>query len=336
MKKRVLLLLYASLGVIFLLSGCAQKVNVRALEPAEIDRVAYTKKITVTDFSNDRVGLSRKIEANLANVRIDNQSYFTLVSRNDFQKIVNEQKIQNSGLVEQKTAVRVGELIGAQAIISGNVSSPSSQDTHFYETRVRCADKKCKTLTYYKVRCVNRAVGLSAEVRIVDVQKGDVIFADRLSKSRVYKHCSDYSNALPSRDMAAQKLSDVLADEFTYRLAPHYRTFSVVLLEDPDLDYSDKQEKLLEVSLTYIEQGRYDKAEKFLGELIDATLSQSYVAFYNLGVVKEAQGKYAEAKEYYTMADKLMLEPVEAINTAVIRIERLIQKHKKTKEQLAR
>lgn len=334
MQKKVFFIV--SVALLLIMSGCSQKVNVRVLEPAEIDRVAYTKKITVTDFSNDRVGLSRKIEANLANVNIDNKNYFTMISRNDFEKIIKEQKLQNSGLVEQKTAVKVGELIGAQAIISGNVGSPTSQDSSFYENRARCADKKCKTLTYYKVRCVNRAVGLWAEVRIVDVEKGDLIFADRLSKNRVYKHCSDYSSALPSRDMAAQSLADMMADEFTYRLSPRYRTFGVELLEDPDLDYSDKQEELLEVSLKYIEHGRYDKAEQFLTQLIDSTGSQSYVAFYNLGVVKEAEGKYTEAKEYYEMADRLMIEPVKAINAAVVRIESLIAKSKKSQAQLAR
>jgi len=325
-----------SVGLSLLLSACAQKVNIKVLEPAQIDRVANTKKITVTDFVNDRVGLSRKIEANLANVSIEGKNYFTMISRNDFEKIIKEQRVQNSGLVEQKTAVRVGELIGAQAIISGNVGSPTSQDSSFYETRARCADKKCSTLTYYKVRCINRAVGLSAEVRIVDVQKGDIIFADRLSKNRVYKHCSDYSSALPSRDMAAQRLSDEMADEFTARLSPHYRLFSVVLLDEPDLDYNKRQETLLDVSLEYIEHERYDKAEEFLSELIETTASQSYVAFYNLGVVKEAQGKYTEAKEYYSMADRLMIKPVAAINEAVIRIDTLIEKYKRSKSQLAR
>ena len=240
------------LFLLFLMSGCAQKVNIRALEPAQIDRVAYTKKITVTNFINDRVGLSGKIEANLAGFIIDNKNYFTIVGRNDFEKIIKEQKIQNSGLVEQKTAVKVGELIGAQAIISGNVGSVTSQDSYFYETRAKCANKKCSELTYYKVRCKKRAVGLSAELRIVDVQKGDIIFADRLSKNSEHKHCSDYSSALPSADMAAQKLAVAMANEFTHKLTPHYRTFSVVLLEEPDLDYDDKQEKLLEVSLVYI------------------------------------------------------------------------------------
>ena len=73
-----------------------------------------------------------------------------------------------------------------------------------------------------------------------------------------------------------------------------------------------------------------------LGELIETTDSQSYVAFYNLGVVKEAQGQYSEAKEYYETADKLMVEPVKAINAAVVRIDSLIAKQERLKFQLQR
>ena len=284
--------------VAFLMSGCAQKVKIRALEPAEIDRAAYTKKVAVTDFYNDRVGLSSKIESNLAGVNIDNKNYFTMVSRNDFNKIIAEQKIQNSGLLDQSTAVNVGSLIGAQAIVSGHVGNASVQDSYFYEERVRCADKKCKELQYYNVRCKKRLVGLSAELRIVDVEKGDIIYAETMSPTSSFKHCSDDSRPLPSREMAAQELARYIANSFTYKLTPHYRSFHVTLLEDPDLDYTDRQEKLLEVSLKYIEQSRYDKAEQFLVQLIDSTNGESYVAIYNLGVIKEAGGKYQEAKSF--------------------------------------
>lgn len=322
--------------VSILLSGCAQKVGIRALEPAQVDRVANTKKITVTNFYNDRVGLSNKIEANLARFQIDKKNYFTVVGRNDFDKIIREQRLQNSGLVDPKTATEVGQLIGAQAIISGNVGRASSQDSYFYERRSRCADKECKKLVYYSVRCKKRLVGLSAEMRIVDVTKGDIIFADTLSNNAVYKHCSDDQRVIPSTEIAAQRLASNMANNFTYKLTPHYKNFNVALLEDPDLDYTDAQEELLEFSLQYIEQKRYDKAENLLKKLVDTTGSKSYVPFYNLGVIAEARGKYTEAKEYYAYADNLMVEPVEEINSAVSRIERLISKREKTREQIKR
>ena len=333
--NRIVLFLLSAVAMFFV-TGCAQKVTIRALEPAEIDRAASTKKVAVTYFTHDRVGLSSKLEANLARVRIDGKNYFTMIRRNDFNKIVKEQKIQNSGLIDPSTAVDVGSLIGADAIILGNVGRATAQDSHFYETRTRCANKKCDKLEYYDVQCKKRVVGLSAELRMVDVSKGDIIYADTMNPSSVYKHCIDDPRPLPSREIAAQSLAQSIANDFSYRLTPHYRTFSVVLLEDSDLDYNDRQEQLLNVSLEYIKQGRYDKAERFLVDLIDSTSEKSFVPFYNLGVIKEAEGKYAEAKEYYENADKLMIEPIEEINLAVNRINSLIAKRNRTRNQLQR
>jgi len=322
--------------IMFLFNACTQRVTVRALEPAEVDRAAYTKKVAVASFQNDRVGLSSKIETKLARVKIDNIPYFTMVNRSDFKKVLREQRLQNSGLIDINSAVNIGDLIGAEAIISGNVGHASAQDSYFYEKRTRCVDKKCKKLEKYKVGCKKRVIGLSAEIRMVDVAKGDVIFADTFNPTKDFKHCVDDSHALPSREMVAQELAQSIARSFAYRLAPHYRNFRVSLLSDPDLDYSDKQEELLKFSLEYIEQGRYDKAEKLLMDLIDSTDSQSYVAFYNLGVIKEAQGKYIYAKEYYEYADNLMIEPVQEINSAVNRIDSLIKKHELSENQLHR
>jgi len=326
----------AGLSILLFLGGCAQKVKVRALEPAEIDRVAYTKRIAITNFKNDRVGLAGKIEAKLAKFQIDGKSYFRVISRDDLDKVIQEQKLQSSGLVDEKTAVKLGQIVGAQAIISGRVSTPTKQDSYFYEERIKCADLKCKKLVTYQVRCMKRLFSLSADLKIVDVAKTDIIYADTITKGAMYKHCSDDSRALPSTEMAAQNLANQIADSFTYKLTPHYRNFEVSLLEDPDLDYTDRQKKLLKVSLEYIQQGRLDKAEQFLTQLISSTGEKSYVAFYNLGVVKEAQGDYEAAKEYYEYADHLMIEPVEEINKAVVRINQLIAKRKKTLEQLNR
>ncbi|MEA2092014.1 MAG: CsgG/HfaB family protein, partial [Campylobacterota bacterium] len=186
------------------LSACAQKVNIRSLEPAEIDRAATTKKITIAKFKNDRVGLSGKIEAKLAQHKIENRNYFTIVSRNDFDKIIAEQKIQNSGLIDTSTVVEVGQLIDAQAIILGNVGKVTVGDTYFYEKRSKCVDKKCKERVEYKVNCTKRVVGLSAELRMVDVGRGDIIYADTLSYSSEYKHCSDDSEALPTKEIVAE------------------------------------------------------------------------------------------------------------------------------------
>ena len=316
--------------------GCSNHVKIKALKPAEIDRATSTKNIAVVAFDNDRVGLSSKIESNLAGFRLDNKAFFTIVSRSDLNQLISEQKLQNSGLVDTKNIVEVGELIGAQAIISGNVGRPTLSDSHFYEKRMRCADKKCKDIYYVSVGCTSRVVSLSAELKMVDVSRGDIIYADNLSRSSTFKHCRDDSQTLPSKESAAQNLAMSIANSFTYKLTPHYRYVHVEFLEDPDLDYTDSQEDLLKHALEYMKLNRYDKAAELLEKLVDATDQQSYVAFYNLGVVKEAEGDYAKAKMYYEKAESLTLKPVEAVSIAYNRINAAIDEHNLTKMQMNR
>jgi len=317
-------------------SACSQEVTIRSLEPARIDRISTTKKIIVRKFTNDKVGLSSKIESLLASFTIDGKKYFTIVSRRDFDKIIEEQKLQYSGIVDMDTVVEVGELVGAEAIVSGDVDRVSSSLTRYYKTKTKCADKKCEKTIKYKVGCVKKIVKLSAYVRISDITKGDIIVSDTLSGSKSYSHCYDDSRAMPSTSMVAREIADSMARKFTYKLTPHYRNFTVTLLDTPDLDYTDKQEELLEVALEYIEQKRYAKAQKLLKRLVDSTDSQSYVPVYNLGVISEVKGKYKEAKEYYSYADDLMIQPVDEINSAVFRIDRLIKKHDITIKQISR
>ncbi|MCK4875814.1 MAG: hypothetical protein KAS26_08205, partial [Sulfurimonas sp.] len=281
-------------------------------------------------------GLSNKIEVNLVNKKINNKKYFTIVSRKDFNEVLNEQRIQSSGLIDVSTAVEVGNLIGAEAIISGSVGRVTANDTYYKKKRIKCLDLKCKNFSTYYVRCKKRIVGLSAEIRMVDVTKGDILHASTMNQTSKLTHCKDDSRAMPSTETVAQRLANEMAFGFTYKLTPRYRYFQVVLLDEPDIDYNDAEEKLLEVSIEYIKQSRYLKAERFLIDLIDSTNQKSYVPFYNLGVIKEAQADYKEAQKYYKLADDLVIEPVEEVSRAYIRIQRLIDKDSKIQEQLQR
>jgi len=316
---------------IALFTGCAQKVAISALEPAEVDRAAATKKIAVTAFQNDNVGLSSKIEAAISSSKLDGKDYFTLMSRTDLDKILAEQQIQNSGMLDQGSAVKVGKLLGAQAIISGSVGKPTSSDVGYYVKRTKCNKDNCYE---YNVACTKRTVGLSSEVRMIDVQRGDIIYADQMVESAEWSHCNDDSKAMPSTEMGAQFLATAMSKKFAFKLTPHYRTFNVTLLEDPDLEYSEPQEKLLENALVYIKQNRYDRAEDLLTKLIESTGRESFVPIYNLGVIKEAQGDYVNAKNFYEAADKLTVEPVSEISASIIRIDTLIEKRNAAMQQI--
>ena len=326
-------LLFTLFSITILFNGCAQKVNVRALEPAEVNGAAMTKIIAVTPFQNDHVRLADKIETTISKQRIDGKPYFTLVNRTDMNKVLAEQRLQNSGLIDDSTAVQVGNLLSAQAIISGSLNPTTMHDDRYYQTRRKCKDDRCWDV---RVTCMKRTIALSAQIRMIDITTANVIYADTVSRQHRWSRCSDDQRTIPSKEAGAQYLANSIANNFAYKLTPHYRNISVVLLDDPDLEYSDLQEKLLENSLLYIEQNRYDKAEKLLRRLSESTNEQSYVPLYNIGVIYEARGNFSEAQHYYRAADELTIEPVEEINYAINRIQKLIDKEKLAKAQIAK
>ncbi len=330
MNKNIKIAITGIMASLFI-TGCAQKVRVKVLQPAEIARAAETKKIAITNFKRDKVNLSGKIEAKIAKHMLDGKQYFTTLSREDMKKILKEQRLQNSGLIDRRTAVKVGKLMGAQAIISGSVGKPTATDTRFYETRRKCNDNSCWDV---KVNCVKRLAGLSSEIRMIDTQKGDIIYADTINKTAEYKHCNDDSKALPSTEMASASIADAIGNEFVYKLVPHYVYYNVELLDSPDLEYTDQQKLTLEGALGFIKQNRFDRGEELLSRLIESTGEKSYVPIYNLGVIREAQGKFKEAKALYTKADALTIQPVSQINEAINKIDQIMEQHKKAVDQI--
>lgn len=340
MQRNTLALI--ALAGLLSLSGCAQKVTIKTLQPAQIDRAASAKQIGVLPFDSDYIGLGPKIEATLAAYQLEpGKSYFTVVGRSDLDRVIEEQKFQHSGLADDAKAAQLGQLAGAQALISGTVSTAAVNDSVHYENRSRCAssDKngKCLKTESYPVPCRKRTATLAAQVRMVDVQKGDLITARNFNETNSWTYCYDGSaDQTPSKEQGLSMLADRIASQFVRIVTPRYVSFEVELIEKLDVEVPGAQEDKFDGALSYIKEGRFDRGAQLLGDLMDETGRQSYAVAYNLGVLREAEGNYAEAKRLYVLADRLAVKPVKPINRAVSRIDGVIAKHNKALEQIGR
>lgn len=317
---------------LLLFTACSQKVNISSFQPAMVDRASKTKKISVLKFDNDYIGFASSLETKLAEKRVLGENYFTVISRDKLEAILKEQKLQYSGLVNKKSAVKVGELIGAQAFISGEIADSSLNKSYYRSKRVECLDKKCKKVREYYIQCVTGDYNLSISIKMSDIELGDIIFADTFTKRASHSSCI---NGLPNKGHVMSKLSQSIINDFVSKISPSRYNISIELLEEPELDYTDKQEELLEYSLEYIKSNRLDKAEQLLSELLTSLNDKCYVAAYNLGVVKEAQGELKKAKTLYDLADNLVLKPNELINQAVLRIDEQLRNRELVNSQLA-
>ena len=335
---KVLFKLFFALTTIMLfMSGCTQKVIVKALNPAEVGEMASKKKVAIVDFKNDTYGLSGKIESKIASHKLDKKRYFTVLSRKDLNKIIDEQKLQFSDLMDERSITRIGKFTGAQAIVSGEVTTANVSHSSYIRERQRCSeyDKKNKCLRYqtYNVVCKTIRAEMSANINIVDVETALIIYGDSITKGYNADTCR--YDTLLGENQVLNMLSNAIADKFVYKLTPHYIYFEVGLLDEIELDdVSDAQEDVFEASLEYIKAGRMDKAKRMLEKLFEDLHEKSYVVAYVLGVVNEAQGSFDEAKELYTISDELSKEPVDEINHAIVRIDKLIAKRDEARRQI--
>jgi len=331
-----ILLLSASIISIFLLTGCsAKKISVKALHPAEIPVLTSKQVITVNTFDNDKVQLSSKVEAKLASIQIDNKNYFTIANRSQLDKILTEQKLQASDLTQNNNIIKIGRLVGAQAIIGGNVTS-SYEDGYYIESRKKCVsrneDGKCVKMRSFKVRCITTAANVSANLNIIDVESATTLYANTITKNYNGDSCR---SAIQTGQQSIITLADAIASDFAQKLAPLYVYYSIELMEDVDsIKLNDKQEQLFENALQYIENGRITKAEILFDTLHDEVSEQSFEIAYNLGVIKQSFGKYTQAKSLYQIADEITMEPNQLIDDAILNIDVLIIQQKIAKSQL--
>ncbi len=333
MKTQTLNLLFGLIAIT-LLSGCSTTTKIRYLEPASVEEVSLLKQVSVEPFKNDNVGLSAKIESKLSLKKFNGKHYFTVVSRQEMNKILKEQKRQYSGLTNGKKSVELGELVGAQAFIAGEVTHKGYSDHNYYEKRIECADSKCKTVNTYNVRCRKRNISLSANIKIISVENGQIVYTYSDQKSNHFRTCTDRSTTLPSPSNIWQKQAGYIASNFVEKISPSYSYRQIELLDKAEDNYTNQQKKLLEGGIEYVKANRIEKADKLFSKLVFESHSKSYVAYYNLGVVKEAQGDYVQAKQLFSLADNLLTSPNEAVDKAIHRINSVIKKQQKALKQI--
>ena len=132
--------------LLFLLAtGCATQVRVNMLQPAAYHEASLTKVVAVLPFEGPGgAEFAAEMEGVLNSINIDDKPYFTLVDRASIDKTVSELKLSQSGLVDPKTAVKIGRLVGAQGIYTGVIGAYGWQDTPFKAKRSECVKREVR------------------------------------------------------------------------------------------------------------------------------------------------------------------------------------------------
>jgi tetratricopeptide (TPR) repeat protein len=338
MMKKYLFFFF--IGLFF--AGCSQKLVVKSLKPAAIDDMDV-KTLALGKFKKDTISLKANINASLDRVTFHNKKYFTIVNRDATDKILEEQKLQDSGLVINKGEEEYG-LSDISSIIMGEVTSTNYTTRSYYESRTnynRClkynSKKKCIQYTKYNVRCHNYYYGVSANITITKVSNSEILYTNSFTKQRQFSKCRDESRTIPSKQSIFENLSASIAQDFVKAISPNYEYIHLELLEDEDIDFTSKQEDMLENALKLIELHDIKSANSLLQKLTNQTQNKSATVLYNLGVTYEYLEDLNNANRYYQLAKEITLEGEldENIVKAANRITKAIANQKKALRQIS-
>ena len=340
--KKYTFIIIGLFNIFFL--GCSTKtVTIKTTIPAQINTLTKKRNIAVVPFKGDKINFTGRLEAKLASIRINNKPYFHIIDRDRIGYILKELKFQSSDLVGNKVA-KFGKLAGAQIIITGNLKTSAINGSYRKPEQI-CSYYKNGKCLYYKtiyITCQTSNAALNVSINAIDVNTAQIIDAVNISKNYQGDSCKNAGLFGPAKILTAQEALNDLADEavneYIKRIAPHYMTMQVALMDKVNsVDLTDLQEKKFENALIYIQHNRLNMAEYLLKQLNEETAEKSYEIAYDLGVVEEALGKLDEAKAAYNLADKIILdsgaEPNELVDRAIERVNNLLKKRKELEKQ---
>ncbi len=327
-----------ALLALLLLSGCTPKITIEALEPAEISQAAATQSVAISPFERDRVGLADRLTALMAAYELHpGERYFRVVERDRIELLLEEQRLQHSGLVDESKMVEIGRLAGAEALIAGGISSAGSSDSSYREERTECLERdgrRCVRERRYSVRCTRREVDLSAQIRMVSIEQGELIAARSYDEGAAWSHCQDQSGGLPSVQRGHALLADRIAQAFVAAITPRFYSYDVELIDKLDVSIPKPYADQFDAAIDFIKADRLDRGKMKLANLHRSTAGESYAIAYNLGLMHEADGELEQARALYRHADSIATSPVEAISTALMRIDRLITQRDEALSQM--
>jgi len=316
------------------------------IQPAEYHQASLTKTVAVLPFSGKGgVEFGAELEGLLTSIDINGHPYFTVVDRVSIDKVVSELKLSQSALADSSTAVKLGQIIGAQGIYTGAVTVNNVRDNDFRTQRSECVeyqmkrDEKgnlhqgsCIRWRKYYVNCTRRQANVSVTPKLIDVATSKILYSKNISGAAESSGCEDGSPPQGKQellDLARQTVKNVIRKD----IAPYYVTTMVKLKDETDgMDLSAAKDRL-RMGIRFAESRRMDVACEQWGEARQMA-PESPSILYNLAICAETVADLDSALRLYQQADRLLGKPDEDITLGLARVGKALRDRQKLMEQM--
>jgi len=239
---------------------------------------------------------------------------FEVVERSRLNTVLAEQSIGEAGLVSDAEAAKIGELLGVEVILSGDVSD-NREDASSREIHKTYKDNQEVS---YAVNCITRKVKVAANVRIVNAKTGQILATRQVPYELTDKWCEDRSEKLRDGGEMAGVCASSVAWDLVNLINPWYALAEFELDKVKADQFKEEADNAAEAAEKY----ELDKAYAVYRKLYDAD-SYNPQFLYNMGVLYEVTGDFNKAKEMYEGAaslkdDNKYKEATKRINRRVV------------------
>jgi curli biogenesis system outer membrane secretion channel CsgG len=331
--------------ILITFQACSQKIQIKAIKASKLTN-KNIKYISVDDFKADTISQATQIQTALSNVTIDGKHYFHLANRKNANKILEEQKLKDSGLVDLVDDEQIKGLQEVKALLTGEVILNDKSKSNYYEQRtdyskcIQTYTKKgktyCKKYRKYNVYCQSNIYNVKTKINIINIANGATIYNNTYGAKSKYAHCSDDKNILPSKNYVNTRLAKNISNQLIKDIAPSYVYFTAVLLDSVDIKLTSKQKVLFKSALKLINLKRLKKANHLLKKLNFQVHNSSYVILYDLALTTESMGNLDKALHLLELAEDIALskdKDIKEISKSINRIKHnIIEKNKSMKQ----
>ncbi|WP_268760386.1 CsgG/HfaB family protein [Caballeronia mineralivorans] len=317
------------IGVPVFLAGCAAPGTIVPAQFAARTDAANYRRVAVLPFDGDGAEEATKdFESMLVSAQYDGKPYFTVIDRLTVQSAVAELKLQRSQLVDSGTTVKVGRLIGAQALYSGSafVSPPA----YSYSTEIRAICPANGDCRHIQVPCTTKTATFKLVPRLVDVSQARVVYSEMKSSSRSSYWCADAGVEQSGEILLREAVGDVF-EQIREDVAPYVQNVFVNYKKDKE-NISDGAMERFTGSLDFAKSGRFDRACPMWSELA-RTNPASLALAYNVAACDEIAGNLDGAVARYRRIDGSLTRPDADVDRALARVTDEIAQRDKLREK---
>lgn len=265
--------------------SCAPSAKVPVTRPAEINLMGV-KRIAIGDIEgNAGTTLSDVLAQNLFE-----SGHYEVLDRQNLNSLMREHNLNLSGAVNEETSAKIGELLGASALIFGrsNAQYRVTNDRDVY------TDGAGKKHLYYVKTGEGR---LNTTLKVVDLKTGKILAIKNFNEEKTDETEEEGRYPPdPDRDMVLSSLINNTAQKFMKMIAPY--------VEYVRVEFEKSDNPSVKAGIFSAQSGQWETARAQFKNAAGENPTEA-AAWYNLGLANTFTYRYDEAIQAFNKSNGL-------------------------------